>query len=106
MSKPSIEQVAVIAWNWSKAGDDPPFHLCTQDHREKLVYHAQGVAKGGAVTTPFDKAVRDVLTNPAKVAAELAPKPIEITPETTVIAVSPDIAPPEPAKPTKAKRSK
>ena len=110
MSKPSIEQVAAIAWNWSKAGDDPPFHLCTQDHREKLIYHAQNVAKGGAATTPFDKAVWDVLTNPAKVAAELAPKPepkpIEIAPETTVIAVSPDIAPPEPAKPTKTKKGK
>lgn len=106
MSRPSIEQLAALAWNGSKADDDPPFHLCAQDHREKLAYHAQNVVKGGAVTTPFDRAVRDVLTNPAKVAVELAPPPIEITPETTVVAVEPTIAPPEPAKPIKTKKGK
>jgi len=99
MSRPSIEQLAALAWNGSKADDDPPFHLCAQDHREKLAYHAQNVVKGGAVTTPFDRAVRDALAGLVRLAPEVAP-------QAATVAVEPTIAPPEPAKPIKTKKGK
>lgn len=98
----TIEQVAALAWGAVKDQDDPVFHLCHVDHRNKLTYHAQSVRDSGIAGDAFEAKVKEVLAEPAE---RLHPAPIQITDETTVASVSPDITEPEPADDHKQKRT-
>lgn len=107
MKTPTIEQVAAMAWDLMKPDDDPMFSGCHQDHQSKLIYHAQDVQKTGVADDPFEKMVAAVLADTSGAIAALKAKyaePVEITPENTVVNLSPDTAPPEPAKPKRGKK--
>ena len=114
----TIEQVAAISWDLMKPDDDPLFHICSIDHQQKLVYHAQNVKSSGIANDEFERQVKEVLADPERERLRLADKwavpKEEVQGEIEMIAVSPqdfEIKHPEniktnPAKPKTKKAEK
>ncbi len=55
-----VLRIAAEAWNRTKPGDDPDFNDCALSHREYLIAHAEAVIRGGAATSEFERAVKEI----------------------------------------------
>lgn len=87
--------IAAQAWAQVKSADDPGFEACAEDHKSKLAYKVQNVAKSGTREDAFDEAVHAILNAPLALTE----------PEAPVEAAQVEAAP-EPAPEPKPKRKR
>lgn len=66
--------IAAKAWEQVKPEDDPPFEQCAQDHKFRLAYKVESVAKTGTCEDDFDRAVHAIL-NPPQGVSPVTPIP-------------------------------
>jgi hypothetical protein len=67
--------IAAKAWEQVKPEDDPPFEQCAQDHKFRLAYKVESVAKTGTCEDDFDRAVHAILNPQPEAASDATPAP-------------------------------
>lgn len=64
MTPQDAMNIAAQAWEQVKPEDDPPFEQCAPDHKFRLAYKVESVAKTGTLEDDFDRAVYAILHPP------------------------------------------
>jgi hypothetical protein len=57
------QALAAAAWNDTKDEADPVFVDCALDHKNRLIYEAGCVARGGAATSVFERRVAEIIAS-------------------------------------------
>lgn len=69
--KPSVLDVARRAWSEVRGADDPEFDACVPAHRERFLFLAEGILKGGqplageTMAAKFEQKVSELMKKPA-----------------------------------------
>lgn len=74
MTHQDAMNIAAQAWAQVKPEDDPPFDQCAPDHKFRLAYKVESVAKGGRLEDDFDCEVYRIL-NPPQGVSPVTPIP-------------------------------
>jgi hypothetical protein len=110
MTPQDAMNIAAKAWERVKPEDDPPFDQCAPDHKFRLAYKVESVAKTGRIEDDFDSEVYAIL-NPPQGVSPMTPipdAPSEPASEATTAGVAADVTPapvmPKQPKAPKAKK--